>query len=46
VSSETLAARQRLSDVAFRHRVQRVMEKLRRAARGSMATEQLDDAVA
>ena len=46
VSSETLAARQRLSDVAFRHRVQRVMEKLRRAARGSIATEQLDDAVA
>jgi len=46
VPSETLAARQRLSDVALRHRVQRVIEKLRRAARGSMAGQQLDDAVA
>ncbi|HTM37789.1 MAG TPA: hypothetical protein VL156_13640 [Terriglobales bacterium] len=45
-SSETLAARQRLSDVAFRHRVQRVIGKLRRAARGSMLAQQLDDAVA
>jgi hypothetical protein len=47
VPSETLAARQRLSDVAFRHRVQRVIGKLRRAARGSMLTQQeLDDAAA
>jgi DNA-directed RNA polymerase specialized sigma24 family protein len=47
VSSETLAARQRLSDVAFRHRVQRVIEKLRRAARGPVSSQQrLDDAVA
>jgi DNA-directed RNA polymerase specialized sigma24 family protein len=45
-SSETLAAQQRLSDVALRHRVQRVVEKLRRAARGSMASQPLDDAVA
>jgi DNA-directed RNA polymerase specialized sigma24 family protein len=43
VSSETLAARQSLSDVALRHRVQRVVEKLRRAARGPMASEPLDD---
>jgi DNA-directed RNA polymerase specialized sigma24 family protein len=47
VSSETLAARQEISDVAFRHRMQRVIEKLRRAARApSMSREQIDDAVA
>ena len=46
-SSETLAARQRLSDVAFRHRVQRVIEKLRRVARRSIVTQQqFDDAAA
>ena len=47
VSSETLAARQELSDVAFRHRMQRVIEKLRRAARASsLPTQRPDDAVA
>ena len=47
VSSETLAARQHLSDVAFRHRMQRVIEKLRRLARtSSMPAERPDDAVA
>lgn len=46
VSSETLAARQQLSDVAFRHRVQRVIEKLRRAARAPVPRQQRDDAVA
>jgi len=45
-SSETLAAQHRLSDVAFRHRVQRVVEKLRRAARGPMASQSLDVVVA
>ena len=46
VSSEILAARQRLSDVAFRHRVQRVIEKLRRTARGSMLNQPRDNAAA
>lgn len=47
VSSEVLAARQKVSDVAFRHRMQRVMEKLRRAARApSMSRQRTDDAVA
>jgi len=47
VSSESLAARQDISDVAFRHRMQRVIEKLRRAARApSISREQIDDAVA
>jgi DNA-directed RNA polymerase specialized sigma24 family protein len=47
VSSQTLAARQKLSDVAFRHRMQRVIEKLRRAARASSIPKQRpDDAVA
>jgi len=47
VSSETLAARQNLSDVAFRHRMQRVIEKLRRAARASsMLKRRPNDAVA
>lgn len=47
VSSEFLAARQKVSEVAFRHRMQRVMEKLRRAARApSMTRRQTDDAVA
>ena len=46
VSAETLAAEQRLSDVAFRHRVQRVIKKLRRAAQRSMSDQQLDQAVA
>ena len=41
VSSEILAARQKLSEVAFRHRVQRVIAKLRRAAQGSMASQSL-----
>jgi len=34
VSSEVLAAQQQISDVAFRHRMQRVIERLRQAARG------------
>ena len=47
VSSEILAARQRISDVAFRHRMQRVIEKLRRAARArSMSRQHTDNAVA
>ena len=47
VSSEALAARQELSDVAFRRRMQRVIEKLRRAARASsLSTQRPDDAVA
>jgi DNA-directed RNA polymerase specialized sigma24 family protein len=47
VSPETLAAREKLSDVALRRRLQRVIEKLRRAARGSMVSQQqLDDAAA
>jgi len=47
VSSETLAARQQLSDVAFRRRMQRVIEKLRRAAQASsMPRQRPDDAVA
>jgi hypothetical protein len=40
VSSEVLAARQQLSDVAFRHRMQRVIEKLRRVARASSPPNQ------
>ena len=40
VSSEVLAARQQLSDVAFRHRMQRVIEKLRRVARASSSPNQ------
>jgi DNA-directed RNA polymerase specialized sigma24 family protein len=47
VSSEVLAARHKISDVAFRHRMQRVIEKLRRAARApSMTGRQTDDAAA
>lgn len=47
VSSEVLAARQQLSDVAFRHRMQRVLERLRRAARApSTAVHSSDAAVA
>lgn len=46
VSSEELAARQNVSDVAFRHRMQRVLEKLRRAARGPSATTRPPDTVA
>ena len=47
VSSEVLAARQQLSDVAFRHRMQRVIERLRRAARApSTASHSPDAAVA
>jgi DNA-directed RNA polymerase specialized sigma24 family protein len=47
VSSEVLAARQKVSDVAFRHRMQRVIQKLRRAARTpSMTRQRTNDAVA
>lgn len=47
VSSEVLAARHKVSDVAFRHRMQRVLEKLRRAARApSSSRRRPDDAVA
>jgi len=47
LSSETLAGRQGVSDVAFRHRMQRVIEKLRRAARASsMPKQRPEDAVA
>ncbi|MBS1852786.1 MAG: sigma-70 family RNA polymerase sigma factor [Acidobacteria bacterium] len=34
VSSEVLAGQQQVSEVAFRHRMQRVIEKLRRVAQG------------
>jgi DNA-directed RNA polymerase specialized sigma24 family protein len=44
VSSEVLAARQQLSDVAFRRRMQRVIEKLRRVARAPSASSQPPDA--
>ncbi len=40
VSSEVLAARQHLSNVAFRHRMQRIVDKLRRAARASSSSSQ------
>jgi DNA-directed RNA polymerase specialized sigma24 family protein len=40
LSSEVLAARQHISDVAFRHRMQRVIEKLRRAARAPSTSRQ------
>ena len=47
VSSEVLAARQQVSEVAFRHRMQRVIEKLRRVARGpSVSTRTARTAVA
>jgi hypothetical protein len=46
VSSQVLAARQHLSDVAFRHRMQRVIERLRRAARASSSSSQARDAAA
>jgi len=39
VSSEVLAAKQHISDVAFRHRMQRVIERLRQAARGVRMTD-------
>lgn len=44
VSLGTLAAGRRLSDVALRHRVQRVVERLRRVARGAITVQQLDAA--
>jgi DNA-directed RNA polymerase specialized sigma24 family protein len=40
VSSEVLAAKHQLSDVAFRHRMQRVIDKLRRAARRRTVSSQ------
>jgi len=47
VSSEVLAAQQKVSEVAFRHRMQRVIEKLRRVARGpSVSTRTARTAVA
>jgi DNA-directed RNA polymerase specialized sigma24 family protein len=44
VSSEVLAARQHVSEVAFRHRMQRVIEKLRRVARARPASSQPPEA--
>ncbi len=47
VSSEVLAAQQEVSEIAFRHRMQRVIEKLRRVARGpSVSTRTSGTAVA
>ena len=47
VSSEVLAAQQQVSEVAFRHRMQRVIEKLRLVARGpSVSTRTARTAVA
>jgi len=47
VSSEVLAAQQEVSEIAFRHRMQRVIEKLRRVARGpSVSTRTPRTAVA
>ena len=43
VSSEVLAARQNVSDVVFRHRMQRIVEKLRRAAKGPSAARRSPD---
>jgi DNA-directed RNA polymerase specialized sigma24 family protein len=46
ISSEVLAARYNVSEVAFRHRMQRVLDRLRRAARPRLMSTQPDDAAA
>ena len=46
VSSETLAGRYNISEVAFRHRMQRVLGRLRQVARPRLTSPQRDDAAA
>lgn len=46
VSSEILAARYNVSEIAFRHRMQRVLDRLRRVARPRSISTRPDDAAA